>query len=217
MDYKLFSFELANARQDYVDLFNEEKRVATLLQNESNKENNNADFIDSLESTLKHLHKEIELTAIQIIKMLKNSDPEIDLTSRIRYLCADRNITVAELERNIGISNGSVKRWEKSSPSIGNIVKVADYFNVTLDFLVDRVTTATPDRLILNDVLKPNVRITVLPSDSPDAALNEQITLNNTTKKILLSLARQLSYNSDKDFLIDTGFSELAEYIEEED
>lgn len=50
-------------------------------------------------------------------------------------LCKERGISIARLERETGIGNGTIGRWEKSSPSVDNAKKVADFFGVTLDSL----------------------------------------------------------------------------------
>ena len=62
------------------------------------------------------------------------------LIERIRELCFGQSITLAELERRTGISNGTIAKWEKSEPRIGSVLKVADYFGVSLDWLTGRET-----------------------------------------------------------------------------
>lgn len=51
-------------------------------------------------------------------------------------LCKDRGISIAKLERETGLGNGTIGRWEKSSPSVNSAKKVADFFGVTLDSLM---------------------------------------------------------------------------------
>ena len=51
-------------------------------------------------------------------------------------LCNENGITVAKLERELKLSNETIRRWKKSAPSITNAQKVAEYFHVTLDSLV---------------------------------------------------------------------------------
>jgi transcriptional regulator with XRE-family HTH domain len=49
------------------------------------------------------------------------------------------NITRAELLRFLGLSHNSFKNWENGSiPAIDSISKIADYFNVTTDYLLGR-------------------------------------------------------------------------------
>ena len=57
-------------------------------------------------------------------------------------LCKDKNISVAKLEKELCIGNGTIKRWEKSSPTVENIQKVAGYFGVTVDSIISTENTA---------------------------------------------------------------------------
>ena len=58
---------------------------------------------------------------------------------RIKRLCAKKGITIAKLESDLGFGNASIKKWERmSSPSIDKVVKVATYFDVSIDYLMGR-------------------------------------------------------------------------------
>lgn len=57
--------------------------------------------------------------------------------AKIKRLCFDRNLTFAELERATGISNGTIAKWEHARPRIDMAKKVADYFGVKLDDLIE--------------------------------------------------------------------------------
>ena len=59
------------------------------------------------------------------------------ILDRIRSLANDRKVTLAELERNLDFSNGSLRKWGTSTPSGDKIEKVADYFNVSVDYLMN--------------------------------------------------------------------------------
>ncbi len=54
----------------------------------------------------------------------------------LRQRCKERGITIAELERNTGISNGVIARWESSSPRVCSVQAVADFFGCTVDDLL---------------------------------------------------------------------------------
>ena len=57
---------------------------------------------------------------------------------QIRKLCKQRQISVGELEEKAGIAQRTICRWDKSSPSIDKVIKVADYLGVSLDELCER-------------------------------------------------------------------------------
>jgi len=57
--------------------------------------------------------------------------------------------TIAELERDCGISNGTIGKWGVNtySPTTNNLEKLADYFNVTTDYLLGRTDNPFPPEL----------------------------------------------------------------------
>lgn len=62
----------------------------------------------------------------------------MSLVSRIKDLSSQKGVTFAEIERNISISNGQIRRWDTVSPKSETLQKVAIYFNVSMDYLLER-------------------------------------------------------------------------------
>lgn len=60
---------------------------------------------------------------------------------RVKELASDHHITIAELERTLKIANGTIGKWDKQNPSIEPLTKIADYFDVTTDYLLGRNQT----------------------------------------------------------------------------
>lgn len=60
------------------------------------------------------------------------------LYDRLKELCDKSSIKPANLEKILNFGNGTLSRWGKSSPSIDKVQKVADYFNVSIDYLVGK-------------------------------------------------------------------------------
>lgn len=58
------------------------------------------------------------------------------LLENITRLCKESKVTIAKLERETGISNGTISRWGTSSPTVENVRKVAEFFGVTVDALI---------------------------------------------------------------------------------
>ena len=54
----------------------------------------------------------------------------------IHRLCKENKIAIAKLEKEVGLSNSSISKWTNSVPSSTNLKKVADYFNVSADYLL---------------------------------------------------------------------------------
>lgn len=77
---------------------------------------------------------------------------EFSLYQRIKDLCAERGITIAKLENDLGFGNSSIKKWERiSSPSVDKIELIANYFNVSTDYLLGRTDIKSPVSEILED------------------------------------------------------------------
>lgn len=62
----------------------------------------------------------------------------MSLLYRIKDLASQRKVSLAEVEREAGLSSGSITKWDKSSPKAESLQKVANYFNVTTDYLLGR-------------------------------------------------------------------------------
>lgn len=62
------------------------------------------------------------------------------LGQKIRDLRKQKRLSQTELGKYIGVSQTTVTAWEKgrAEPSSGYLSKLADYFNVTTDYLLGR-------------------------------------------------------------------------------
>jgi transcriptional regulator with XRE-family HTH domain len=61
---------------------------------------------------------------------------------RLKQLRADRKINQIELAQKMGVTQGTVGKWEtgRRIPDTEMLVKLADFFDVTLDYLFGRKT-----------------------------------------------------------------------------
>lgn len=60
------------------------------------------------------------------------------LFEKIKALCAEHKTNITKLERDCGLANATIRRWEFNTPNIDSLVKVADHFGVSVDYLLDR-------------------------------------------------------------------------------
>ena len=60
--------------------------------------------------------------------------------SNLRNLREDCRVRQEDLAKSIGTTKGAISLWEnmKRDPSMNCLIKIADYFNITLDELVGR-------------------------------------------------------------------------------
>lgn len=60
------------------------------------------------------------------------------LIEKVKALCEERKTNITKVERECGLANATIRRWENASPTAENLSKVADYFGVSVDFLLGR-------------------------------------------------------------------------------
>lgn len=60
----------------------------------------------------------------------------MNIYERVMKLGSERNIDKTTLEKACGFSQNSINKWKSSTPSIDKIIKVANYFGVTVDYLL---------------------------------------------------------------------------------
>lgn len=70
------------------------------------------------------------------------------IVKSIKDLCKQQKITVNQLETKIGLSQGLISRWLRTTPSLDRIVDVADFFNVSLDKVIGRNENGINDDFI---------------------------------------------------------------------
>ena len=61
---------------------------------------------------------------------------------RIEELRKAKNVSQGKLEKELGFSNGSISKWRNSTPTYERLQKVAEYFGVTVDYLMTGETPA---------------------------------------------------------------------------
>lgn len=55
---------------------------------------------------------------------------------KIKALCEKRGISISFLEKELGLSNGSISKWASSMPRVDSAIRVAKYLKVSIDDLV---------------------------------------------------------------------------------
>lgn len=68
---------------------------------------------------------------------------------QLSALCSDRDIKITNLVSILGISSGNLSKWKAGgTPKGDTLVKVADYFGVSVDYLLGRTPTPSPARQV---------------------------------------------------------------------
>lgn len=60
----------------------------------------------------------------------------MDLKDRIKTLCSKQNISLNQLEQDLGFGKGYISKLGKSTPNITKIQQIAKKLNVSVDYLM---------------------------------------------------------------------------------
>nr|DAQ16323.1 MAG TPA: repressor protein [Caudoviricetes sp.]DAW40566.1 MAG TPA: repressor protein [Caudoviricetes sp.]DAW78522.1 MAG TPA: repressor protein [Caudoviricetes sp.] len=111
----------------------------------------------------------------------------MNIVDKIRALCSERTITIAELERNLGLGAGTVSRWDVRVPGIDKVQKVAEYFDVSTDYLLGRSDVPkwanNDDIIIFDQALKRNS--VIMSYDGIELSEEDKLKLEGMIKAML--------------------------------
>lgn len=60
----------------------------------------------------------------------------MSVVDRIEAVIKEKGLNFKRVERECGLGNGTIKRWETQSPRLDKLAKVSEYLKVSLDYLV---------------------------------------------------------------------------------
>ena len=56
---------------------------------------------------------------------------------KIKEICKSKGVSVASVEKEAGLSNGTISKWNSSSPTVEKLNAVAKILKVKVDKLLD--------------------------------------------------------------------------------
>nr|DAV38358.1 MAG TPA: repressor protein [Caudoviricetes sp.] len=56
----------------------------------------------------------------------------------IEKLAKEKGISISKLENECGLGNKTIRSWKTSSPTIINLQKVANYFDVPIEYFLGK-------------------------------------------------------------------------------
>ena len=59
------------------------------------------------------------------------------ILNKITALCEKKGISISKLEKECGLGNATIARWDESAPRVNNLKKVADYFGVDIKYFLE--------------------------------------------------------------------------------
>ncbi|GAA4827784.1 hypothetical protein GCM10023310_00550 [Paenibacillus vulneris] len=115
------------------------------------------------------------------------------LVENIKALCSQNGLSVLKLEKELRFGRGSIYNWDKNSPSVDKVQKVAKYFKVSLNHVlkgVDPTKNTSPEDDVNHKVEHQISRNTLGALDPLDSRLlkKEILRIVRVRKSILQSL-----------------------------
>lgn len=60
----------------------------------------------------------------------------VSMVDKIKIICKAKKITISKLEDDLGFAKGYIYKLDKSSPSVENAKKIADYLHVSITKII---------------------------------------------------------------------------------
>ena len=70
---------------------------------------------------------------------------------RIETLRKEHGISQGKLEKELGFSNGSISKWKNSMPNPERLKRLADFFNVSVEYLITGEEKESGETYYLNE------------------------------------------------------------------
>lgn len=64
----------------------------------------------------------------------------MNLYEKIKLLAKNKEVSIAQVERDCGLSSASISKWTTSIPNAKKLNSVANYFGVTIQHLLEDTT-----------------------------------------------------------------------------
>ncbi len=79
-----------------------------------------------------------------------------------------------KLESELGFGNGTIGKWDKAAPSADKLAIVAEFFDVSVDYLLGRSNDEMNDVMVIREQLRRRPEMKML-FDASKGATAEQI------------------------------------------
>lgn len=96
------------------------------------------------------------------------------IKERIKNLAEANGETLASIEKKLEIGNGTIGRWDVSAPTADRLQAIADYFDVSVDYLLGRESEEMDDVMVIRERLRRRPETKML-FNATEKATAEQI------------------------------------------
>lgn len=128
---------------------------------------------------------------------------EASVFSRLDAIIKKQGLTLSKVEKECGLGNGTIKRWESQSPRLDKLVSVAKFLNISLDFLVFGSSCPT------------NSKEQELSTLKKEQGLGDELVALSEMESDLIAMLRLLPAAQKKD-LFDYVYFRYVQHVEQE-
>lgn len=82
---------------------------------------------------------------------------KLTVLDRVKGLAKKQGISIVELEEKLGFGRNSLYAWKNKTPSYEKLIKVADFFHVSVDYLLGREEAKTPSSIEIENLLNQSM------------------------------------------------------------
>lgn len=105
----------------------------------------------------------------------------MNITERIRKLCEINGISINKLEKELNIGRGNIGRWHKHKPNMEDLMKVANRFEVSANYLLFGEEEKKPTLAVEDELDETTKELMKIASEIDDA-----------DRQMLLEMARSI-------------------------
>lgn len=110
----------------------------------------------------------------------------MDLKERIQALCKSAGKSMNQVESDLGFGKGYISKLGKSTPNATKIKLISDYFNVSVDYLMNGKDSAESELSTRNEKdIQKALKETLEQLDSQDGLMFDGEALDDNTKELL--------------------------------
>lgn len=78
----------------------------------------------------------------------------MNVYERLRQLCDARGISINTMEKEAGLSSGISAKWKESMPNTAAVMKLAEYFEVSADYILGMKEIQKNNSVVADATLK---------------------------------------------------------------
>lgn len=110
----------------------------------------------------------------------------MDLKERIQALCKSAGKSMNQVESDLGFGKGYISKLGKSTPNATKIKLISDYFDVSVDYLMNGKASAESELSTRNERdIQKALKETLEQLDSQDGLMFDGEALDDNTKELL--------------------------------